>query len=435
MKIKDLAVRARDAARKMATASTEQKNAALKAIIDAIHQDKMMILTGNDQDYVNGEEAGLGTMLDRLKLDEKRLSGICGDIQTVIGLEDPVGKILEDKKVESGLDIRRVRTPIGVIGMIYESRPNVTIDAAVLAVKSGNAIILRGGSDIIHSNLAIVRALRAGLAAAGLPEDAVQLVEDTDRGLVKEMLEAKGLIDVIIPRGGAGLIDFVVNNALVPVIETGASVVHTYVDKDCDVDKAARIIVNAKCRRVSICNSLDTVLIHKDVVEKVLGNEDFLVGMQKHEVEIRADEKSWKVLNGMMGGESGNAGDNGSGAKNFKLKKAETGDFGKEFLDYVLAIKVVDDMDEALEHIYKHSLKHSEAIVTEDVEVAERFLNEVDAACLYWNASTQYSDGGQFGLGAEIGISTQKLHVRGPFALEGLCSYKWVIRGDGHCRS
>ncbi len=418
MSIKQLAMKAREASRKLATLTTEQKNAALKAIIDAIHDEKDFILAANNEDYVLGEEAGLGTMLDRLKLDEKRLAGICGEIESVIGLNDPVGEIMEDRNVPSGLDIQRVRTPIGVIGMIYESRPNVTIDATVLAIKSGNAIVLRGGSDIIHSNKAIVNAIKKGLEKSDVPADAVQLVEDTDRALVKEMLEMKGVIDVIIPRGGRGLINFVSENSMVPVIETGASVVHTYVDAECDVEKAVEILVNAKCRRVSICNTLDTILIHEQAVDKVLG-QAFAEGMAKHDVEVRADAKSYEVL-AATGYE--------------KLVKAGDDDFGKEFLDYILSIKVVASMDEALDHIYEHSLKHSEAIVSSNSENVERFLNEVDAACVYANASTQFSDGAQFGLGAEIGISTQKLHVRGPFALEGLTSYKWVVRGDGHVR-
>lgn len=417
MSVKQLALKAREASRKLATLSTEQKNAALKGIVDAIHEDKQIILAGNNEDYVNGEAAGLGTMLDRLKLDEDRLSAICGDIMNVMKLNDPVGEIIEDKKVPSGLDIQRVRCPIGVIGMIYESRPNVTLDAITLAIKSGNAIVLRGGSDIINSNKAIMGAVRKGLEKSDVPVDAVQLIEDTDRGCVKEMLELKGIIDVIIPRGGSGLIDFVVKNSIVPVIETGASVVHTYVDDQVDHQMAIDILTNAKCRRVSICNSLDTVLIHEKSADKVLPG--MVEKMKKYDVEIRADERAYAAME-----------DTGYE----KLVKAKAEDFGYEFLDYILSVKVVGSMDEALDHIYEHSLKHSEAIVTANPENAERFLNEVDAACVYANASTQYSDGAQFGLGAEIGISTQKLHVRGPFALEGLCSYKWVVRGEGHCR-
>lgn len=418
MTVRELATKAQSAARKLATLTTEQKNTALKAIIESLNANKVAILAGNSQDYSNGEKAGLGTMLDRLKLDEQRLSAICKDIENVINLEDPVGKILESNQVPSGLDIQKVRCPIGVIGMIYESRPNVTIDAVVLAIKSGNAIVLRGGSDIINSNKAIVKAIKEGLTGSEVPAEAVQLVADTDRGLVKEMLSLKGLIDVIIPRGGKGLINFVVENSVVPVIETGASVVHTYVDEDCDFEQAINILENAKCRRVSICNSLDTVLINQNSVEKLL-TARFAEKMTSHDLEIRADQRCHEVLEKL-------------GYP--KLVLAAQADFGKEFLDYILAIKVVKDLDEALDHIYKHSLKHSEAIITNIPENAERFLQEVDAACVYVNASTQFSDGAQFGLGAEIGISTQKLHVRGPFALEGLTSFKWVVRGKGQVR-
>jgi len=417
MTVKTLALKAKEASRKLATLSPEQKNFALKAIIDAIHEDKQIILAGNNEDYVNGEIAGLGAMLDRLKLDEDRLSAICGDIENVIKLNDPVGEIIENKNVPSGLDIQRVRCPIGVIGMIYESRPNVTLDAITLALKSGNAIVLRGGSDIIHSNLAIMSAVRRGLEKSDVPVDSVQLIEDTDRSCVKEMLELKGIIDVIIPRGGAGLINFVVQNSVVPVIETGASVVHTYVDSEVDSEMAVNVLTNAKCRRVSICNALDTILIHEKSVNKILPK--MLEKMKEYNVEIRADKRAYAAM---------------QQSKYENLVNATDEDFGREFLDYVISVKVVDSMDEALDHIYKYSLKHSEAILTDNKDNAERFLNEVDSACVYVNASTQFSDGAQFGLGAEIGISTQKLHVRGPFALEGLCSYKWVVRGNWQCR-
>jgi len=288
------------------------------------------------------------------------------------------------------------------------------VDAAVLCLKSGNAVMLKGGSDAISSNRSLVKVMREALAGTAIPPDAIQFLDTTDRAITGEFLKLRGYLDVIIPRGGKGLINFVVENAQVPVIETGASVVHTYVDKNADLDKSAAIVVNAKTRRVSICNTLDALLVHADVAEDFLGKIAPLLREEK--VELRCDERSLAIV-----GDAGVA--------------AQADDFDTEFLDYILAIKVVDSLDEAIAHITEHSLKHSEAICTEDKETAERFLQEVDAATVYVNASTQFSDGAQFGLGAEIGISTQKLHVRGPFALEGLTTFKWLVRGDGQTRA
>lgn len=412
----DLVAQAKEAvvaSRVLGTLTTEQKNEALSAIGEALvaHQDE--ILAANKEDVARAEEAGETVMVDRLMLDAGRIGGIVNDLKGVVSLEDEVGKIMDERERENGLKIQRVRVPLGVIGIIYESRPNVTVDAAVLCLKSGNSVMLKGGSDAISSNRALVKVMKEALASTSIPPGAVQFLDTTDRAVTGEFLKLRDYLDVLIPRGSKGLINFVVENSSIPVIETGASVVHTYVDKAADLKKAAEIVVNAKIRRVSICNTLDTLLVHADVAEEFLKLVTPM--LREKNVELRCDEKSLAIV-----GDEGIA--------------ANPDDFGKEFLDYILSIKVVSDVDEAIAHIAEHSLKHSEAIVTEDSATAEKFLREVDAAAVYLNASTQYSDGAQFGLGAEIGISTQKLHVRGPFALEGLTTFKWVVRGDGQIR-
>lgn len=390
----------------MAVLTSDEKNNALAVMGDALLANMEAILAVNKEDVARAESAGETVMVDRLLLNEERVRGMVAELRKVIQLDDEIGKIMDTRTHPDGMILERVRVPLGVVGMIYESRPNVTVDATVLCLKSGNAIMLKGGSEALSSNRALVGIMREALAGTAIPVEAVQFLDTSDRAMIGEFLKLKGYLDVIIPRGGKGLIDFVTQNATVPVIETGASVVHTYVDAAADLNMAVDIVVNAKTRRVSICNALDTLLVHATVAEEFLKKLGVSPGarsisMAGHSVELRFDDAA----------------------------------FGKEFLDYVLAIKVVDSLDEALEHIARYSLKHSEAIVTKDREVAERFLREVDAACVYWNASTQYSDGAQFGLGAEIGISTQKLHVRGPFALEGLTSMKWVIRGNGQVRN
>ena len=402
------------AARVLNTLTTDQKNKALLKIGEALLERQDEILAANAEDVARAKEAGQTVMVDRLMLDAARIEGIVNELKNVASLEDEVGKVVDRRERPNGLEIERVRVPLGVIGIIYESRPNVTVDAAVLCLKSGNAVMLKGGSDAISSNRSLVKVMREALAGTAIPPDAIQFLDTTDRAITGEFLKLRGYLDVIIPRGGKGLINFVVENAQVPVIETGASVVHTYVDKNADLDKSAAIVVNAKTRRVSICNTLDALLVHADVAEDFLGKIAPLLREEK--VELRCDERSLAIV-----GDAGVA--------------AQADDFDTEFLDYILAIKVVDSLDEAIAHITEHSLKHSEAICTEDKETAERFLQEVDAATVYVNASTQFSDGAQFGLGAEIGISTQKLHVRGPFALEGLTTFKWLVRGDGQTRA
>jgi glutamate-5-semialdehyde dehydrogenase len=396
--------------------TTSRKNKALLAIAKFIKKYEKEILTENAKDVKATEKAGLGPMVDCVLLNKERINGICSDIKNIVSLPDPVGRILNERKRPNGLKIQQVSVPFGVILMIYESRPNVTVDAATLALKSGNAVILKGGKEAINSNRVIIKAIKAALKSVGVNEDIVQFVDSVEKDSIADLLKMKSLIDVVIPRGGKGLINFVVENSSIPAINTGASVVHTYVDKKFDLKMAVAIIVNAKTRRVSICNTLDTLLVHKDSAKALL---PVLAKEQaKKDVEIRADERAYKILNN----------------KYQKLKSANALDFDTEFLDYILAIKVIDNLDEALLHIEKHSLRHSEAIITSDKKSAERFLNEVDAACVYVNAATQFTDGAQFGLGAEIGISTQKLHVRGPFALEGLTTYKWKIYGSGQIR-
>jgi glutamate-5-semialdehyde dehydrogenase len=418
MDLKNDLKKAKDASRIIAKLSAEEKNKALKKIAEILRKNMFEIIEANEIDMENGEEKGLGAMLDRLKLTEERIEAICKDLENVISLEDYVGKIIDESKRPNCLKITRVRVPIGVIGIIYEARPNVTIDAASLCLKSGNSVVLRGGSDAINTNRILVKFIKQALKESKLPEDAVTFIDSQDREAVKELLKMRDYIDVIIPRGGKGLIDMVIENSTIPVIETGASVVHLYVDKDADIKKAVDCTMNSKLRRVSICNALDTLLVHKDIAEKFLPllTENLL--KIDHPIEIRADIHAHKILDGKFS----------------RLTFAEAEDYHTEFLDYILAVKVVENLDEAIDHIDKHSLKHTESIITEDKKSAEKFLNEVDASCVYVNASTQFSDGTQFGLGAEIGISTQKLHVRGPFALEGLTTYKWVIRGNGQIR-
>ncbi len=408
-----MAKEAVQASRVLATLGTDEKNAAISAVGEALLARKDEILAANQEDVDRAKAAGETVMVDRLMLDAERIEGIVAELKKVVELEDEVGKVIDEGERPNGLKVARVRVPLGLIGIIYESRPNVTVDAAVLCLKSGNSVMLKGGSDAISSNRALVKIMKETLADTVIPPGAIQFLDTTDRAVTGEFLKLREYLDVIIPRGGKGLISFVVENSSVPVIETGASVVHTYVDKTVDLDMAAEIVVNAKTRRVSICNALDTLLVHSDVAESFL--EKVVPLLAAKNVELRCDERSLKMV-----GESGVA--------------AFEEDFDTEFLDYILAVKVVDSVDEAIDHISEHSLKHSEAIVTSDEATAKRFLTEVDAAAVYWNTSTQFSDGAQFGLGAEIGISTQKLHVRGPFALEGLTTFKWVVTGSGQVR-
>jgi glutamate-5-semialdehyde dehydrogenase len=409
---------AKAASRRMAYLSTEVKNQALHNISNDLFAKQDEILVANQIDYKEAEASGMSTaMLDRLMLNTSRLESIAQDVLTVAALPDPVGEVFDMRTLPNGLQIGRKRVPLGVIGAIYESRPNVTIDISVLCLKSGNAIILRGGREAIHSNSALARIVQEAAIRAGMPEGAVQFVENTDRTLVNHMLGMSDIIDLIIPRGGANLIRFVKETATMPVVAGGIGVCHTYVDRSADVNKAVAIAFNAKVQRPTVCNALDTLLVHSDIAKRYLP----LVAAEwaKAGVEMHCDERALAIL---------------KPNRALKLTLASEEDWGKEFLSLVAAVKIVDSLDEALGHIENYGSGHSEAIITEEYGAAMRFLNEVDAACVYVNASTRFTDGGQFGLGAEVGISTQKIHARGPLGLKELTSYKWVIFGSGQVR-
>ncbi|MCL4922358.1 glutamate-5-semialdehyde dehydrogenase [Streptococcus suis] len=392
-------------------ATTEQKNQALSTMADQLVAQTEAILAGNAIDMENAQGKISQVMQDRLLLTAERIEAMADGIRALIDLPDPVGLVLEESTRADGLNIRKKSIPFGLVGMIYESRPNVTSDAAALAIKSGNAVILRGGKEAFHSAQAIVTALKAGLEQAGLSPKVIELVQDTSRASATELMTAKGKIDLLVPRGGAGLIQAVVENATVPVIETGTGICHVYVDKDADLDKALQIVVNAKTSRPSVCNAAEVLLVHEAIASQFLPRlEEALAG----QVELRADSQAQAILN-----QSRPAGDQ---------------DFDTEFLDYILAVKVVSSVEEAISHIAQHSTGHSEAIVTENSQTAEHFTLHVDSAAVYVNASTRFTDGGEFGLGCELGISTQKMHARGPMGLREMTTYKYIITGDGHIR-
>jgi glutamate-5-semialdehyde dehydrogenase len=409
---------AKAASRKLAFLSTEVKNKALLNIADALIDKLNEILEANKIDYEKAKASGMNeAMLDRLMLSPSRLDGIAQDTKTVAALPDPVGEVFEMRTLPNGLQISKKRVPLGVIGAIYESRPNVTIDISSLCLKSGNAVILRGGKEAINSNKALAKVAQEACDQAGVPQGAIQLIESTERSLVNHMLKMKGIIDLMIPRGGAELIKLVSENAAMPVVTGGIGVCHTYVDKSADIGKAVAIVYNAKVQRPTVCNALDCILVHDQIAPAYL--PAIAKEWAKAGVEMHCDQRALAILKPIP---------------SFKLVPAKDEDWGKEYLSLKAAIKVVDSLDEALEHIEKYGSGHSEAIVTEDRSAATRFLNEVDAACVYANASTRFTDGGQFGLGAEIGISTQKFHARGPMALKELTSYKWIIVGSGQVR-
>ena len=392
-------------------ATTEQKNQALSAMADQLVAQTEAILAGNAIDMENAKGKISQVMQDRLLLTAERIEAMANGIRALIGLPDPVGLTLEEFTRADGLKISKKSIPFGLVGMIYESRPNVTSDAAALAIKSGNAVILRGGKEAFHSAQAIVIALKAGLEQAGLSSKVIELVQDTSRASATELMTAKGKIDLLVPRGGAGLIQAVVENATVPVIETGTGICHVYVDKDADLDKALQIVVNAKTSRPSVCNAAEVLLVHEEIASQFLPRlEEALAG----QVELRADSQAQALLK--------------------QARPAGDRDFDTEFLDYVLAVKVVSSVEEAIRHIDQHSTGHSEAIVTENSQMAERFTLYVDSAAVYVNASTRFTDGGEFGLGCELGISTQKMHARGPMGLREMTTYKYIITGDGHIR-
>lgn len=423
--VDELGRRAQVAARELAAMSTAVKNEAIVAMAEALEVDAPNILAANAEDVERARAEGISSaLIDRLTLTEERLAGVAHGLRQVAALPDPVGETVQQRRLPNGLEVGQVRVPLGVIGIIYESRPNVTADAAALCVKAGNAVILRGGSDALASNRAIAASLVRGGRQAGLAKDAIQLIDRPDRESAVALMEARGLVDVLIPRGGPGLIAGVVKNARVPVIETGMGVCHTYVDAGADLDKALAIVHNAKVQRPSVCNAMETLLIHEDVAARFL--PDVAGALQQAGVELRGCERTQKLL--------GEAGPASNGGQVVRALPAIEDDWAAEYLDLTLAMKIVEHLDEALAHIARYGTGHSEAILTQDYGRARRFVQEVDAAAVYVNASTRFTDGYEFGLGAEIGISTQKLHARGPMGLAALTSVKHVIMGDGHIR-
>lgn len=396
------------------TASTALKNQALEAMASQLLKATEAILAANQIDMEAARGKISEVMLDRLFLDQERIEGMAQGIRALIDLPDPIGEVLDTEVLENGLEIQKVRVAMGVIGIIYESRPNVTSDAAALAIKSGNAVVLRTGKDAFHSAQAIVTSLKSGLEEAGLNPDLLQLIQDTSRASSLAMMKAKGYLDLLIPRGGAGLIQAVVENAIVPVIETGTGIVHVYVDKGADFQKALAIIENAKTSRPSVCNAMEVLLVDQAIASDFLPLvKERLVDERERSVELRLDEDAQAIISGTA---------------------AQEQDFDTEFLDYILAVKVVDGVEEAVDHIEAHSTHHSDAIVTENPDTAAYFTKQVDSAAVYVNASTRFTDGGQFGLGCEMGISTQKLHARGPMGLREMTSYKYIVSGNGQVR-
>ncbi|HEY86233.1 MAG TPA: glutamate-5-semialdehyde dehydrogenase [Chloroflexi bacterium] len=414
--LQQLGKQAKAATRQLMKLASDQKNQALKFIAETIMEREPNILAANDRDLEAGEKMGLSeSLLDRLKLSPQRLEGIANDVLKVAQLPDPVGEEFESRVLGNGLRISKRRIPIGVIGVIYESRPNVTVDIAALSLKSGNAAILRGGKEALHTNRAFAKAVMDGCVQAGLPEHTMQLIQSTDRSLVKEMLQANQYIDMIIPRGGPALQKFAIDNATMPVITGGVGICHIYVDAKADPDKVSPIVVNAKVQRPSVCNAMDTLLVHQSVAKFIL--PQVARALAEYQVELRCEPRAYKILRGFP-----------------DAIEAGVDDFDTEFLSLKAAVKVVDNLDETLDHIYEHSTKHSEAIITEDYSAAMRFVNELDSSAVFVNASTRFNDGGQFGMGAEVAISTQRLHARGPMGLYELTTYKWVVLGNGQIR-
>ena len=413
MTLIELATKAKEAKYQVALLSTEVKNKAILAVADALVNNCQAIISANAIDMENGEKKGLSKgLLDRLKLDESRIRGMAEGLRQVVDLEDPIGKVTEDWERPNGLRISKRLVPIGVVGVIYEARPNVTADVFGLCFKTGNAVILKGGSDALESNKAIVKVIKDTLVKENVPVDAITLIEDTTRESTNQLMRMNGYVDVLIPRGGAGLIKSVVENASVPVIETGSGNCHIYVDHIADIDMAINIIVNAKTQRIGVCNACESLVIHEDIAAQLLPK--LTVALKEHGVQIFADEKAKALMDG--------------------AEAATEKDFGTEYLDYMISVKTVSSVEEAICHINKYNTGHSEAIITKDDVNAERFLDGIDAACVYVNASTRFTDGFEFGFGAEIGISTQKLHARGPMGLLALTSYKYTIHGNGQVR-
>ena len=397
----------------MSQVTTEQKNNALGIIADMLEENTEKIVSANALDIENGRKNGLGDgLIDRLMLNADRIKAMADGARQVASLPDPCGRLLSEYKKDNGLDIKKITVPLGVIGIIFEARPNVTVDAASLCLKSGNAVILRGGKEAINSNTALADIMREALAKAGFPQDVIQLVGDTSRQSATDMMNMNEYLDCLIPRGGKGLIKAVVENSTVPVIETGSGNCHIYVDESADIDMAANIIFNAKTQRISVCNACESLVINSKIIDKAL--PIIAKKLKEKDVEIRGDERAQKACELVV--------------------PATEEDFATEYLDYIISVKTVDTVDEAIAHINANSTGHSEAIITENKENAEKFLKSIDSSSVYVNASTRFTDGGEFGLGAEIGISTQKLHARGPMGLEQLTSTKYLIYGDGQVR-
>lgn len=411
--IRMLGKHAVEAEKSLSLANTDKKNEVLSLMAEKLRENTDKILEANAVDMANAEKNGLKkVMLDRLLLTKERIDGMAKGVEDIITLPDPIGKILSEIKRPNGMTVQKVTVPLGVIAVIYEARPNVTSDSAALCLKSGNAVILRGGKEAINSSKAIVDALRQALKETGLDENCIQLVTDTSRDSANELMKMNEYVNVLIPRGGAGLIRACVENSTVPVIETGTGNCHIYVDKDADIKKAVNIIFNAKTSRPSVCNAAESIVIHKDIAEKAL--PEIKAELDKKNVELRGDETAQRICGSIV--------------------PASEDDWGTEYLDYIMSVKTVESLDEAVEHISKYSTGHSECIVTENQETAEKFMNRVDSAAVYHNVSTRFTDGGEFGFGAEIGISTQKLHARGPLGLPQLTSFKYKIYGDGQIR-
>ena len=413
MKLEEIGSRAKEVSRMLNNLGSTPKNEGLKAVAQALLDGKDKILEANQKDVQAALAKGMNPgLVDRLSLNEARIQAMAEGLLQVASLDDPVGEVISMKPRPNGLLIGQKRVPLGVIGMIYEARPNVTADAFGLCFKSGNAVILKGGSDAMESNKAIVVQIREGLKSAGLPEDAVQLIESTDREVTRQFMRLNDYLDVLIPRGSAGLIRSVVENSTVPVIETGTGNCHIFVDESADLDMALNIIFNAKTQRIGVCNACESLVVHRAVAEEFLPL--LKARLDEKQVEIRADKEACALVDGFV--------------------PAAEEDWGREYLDYILSLKLVDSIDEAIAHINRYNTKHSEAIITSDYANAQRFLNEIDAAAVYVNASTRFTDGFEFGFGAEIGISTQKLHARGPMGLKELTTTKYIIYGNGQVR-
>ncbi len=413
LSVKELGKIAKEASYKLKKLKTKEKNAMLLEIKKALLSEKENILRANEEDIKKGRENNMPEgLIDRLLLTDDRIEGMAKSIDEVIDFKDPVGKVLSMEENYAGLLIGKKTVPMGVIAIIYESRPNVTLDAAILSLKASSAIILRGGKESIKSNIAIADAIRLGIKNAGYDENFVQIVKDTSRESSKELMQLKGYVDLLLPRGSASLINSVVENAKVPVIETGVGNCHIYVDDMCDIENAVKIIENAKTQRIGVCNAVESLLLNKNLPDEFF--DLFNQVVEKYDIKVHADEESLPKIKNAV--------------------KAEEDDYGREYLDYEVSVKTVDDVDAAIDHITRYSTGHSESILTESYERAMKFLEEVDSACVYVNASTRFTDGGEFGKGAELGISTQKLHARGPVGLDELVSYKYIIFGHGEYR-